>query len=107
MEKVPKLQQMMKDPLPRSNYKARPQVLAPVFREPDPPKAFKFQAGNGLWLNVRPEKRGHNIYWFVNKQHDGKRHRLYIAPAGLLTRSLLENAAARIAAACIRYAYGR
>lgn len=98
MEKVPKLKQMMDDPLPRSSYKGRPQVLAPTFREPDPPAPFKFQAGNGLWLNVRPEKRGNNLYWFVNKQHNGRRHRIYVAPAGLLTRSLLENAATHISA---------
>lgn len=75
----------------------RSQVLAPAFREPSPPAPFKFQASNGLWLNVRPEKRGNGWYWYVNNQIDGRRYRVYVAPAGMLSRVLLDNAAAHIA----------
>lgn len=97
MEDIPKLRRTMLTPVSQVNPADRPQVLAPAFREPTPPEPFKFQASNGLWLNVRPERRGNNLYWFVNKQYGGKRHRLYIASCGLLTRSLLENAANHIA----------
>lgn len=79
---------------PRTPLKS--QLLSPGFREPDPPVPFKHQANNGLWLNVRPEKRGNRFYWFVDKQLDGQRHHLYIAPAGQLSRVLLENAAIHI-----------
>jgi len=97
MEDIPKLRRTMLTPVSQVNPADRPQILAPAFREPSPPEPFKFQAGNGLWLNVHPEKRGRNWYWFANKQLNGHRHRLYVAPAGLLTRSLLENAAKHIA----------
>ena len=64
--------------------------------EPSPPKAFKYQAQNGLVLNVRPELRGSNYYWFVNKQIGDAKHHIYLAPAGKLEKVLLENAAKQI-----------
>jgi hypothetical protein len=68
------------------------------FTEPDPPAKISYQAANGLVLNVHPERRGNNLYWFCNKQHRGTKHRLYIAPAGKLSKELLENAAIQIEA---------
>jgi len=83
---------------PLAAEKQRGQVLAPAFREPVPPAPFKFQANNGLWLNVRPEKRGKGWYWYAKNQVNGRRLNIYVAPAGMLSRVLLENAAIHIAA---------
>lgn len=88
-----KLKKILADPLPRGDYKPRLQVLAPSFREPDPPAPFKFQASNGLWLNVRPETRNGSTYWYANKQYQGKRFNVYVSPIGKLNRSALEDAA--------------
>lgn len=67
------------------------------WEEPFPPAPFKYTAGNGLTLNVRPELRGVNFYWFANKQHNGRKHHIYLAPVGLLEKDLLDNAAIKIA----------
>lgn len=72
-------------------------VFGTEFQEPDPPAAIRYEALNGMMLTVRPELRGSRYYWFVNKQHNGRKHRLYIAPAGQLSRELIENAAIHIA----------
>ena len=65
------------------------------FSEPDPPTAFKY-LHNGDSYSVRPEQRGKNLYWFLNKMTAGKRHVLYLGPVGSLSSALLNNAVEQI-----------
>jgi len=66
------------------------------FQEPFPPCRFLFEADNRERYPVRPERRGKRVYWYMRKVVDGRLHNIYVAPEGLLTRELLDNAAKHI-----------
>lgn len=70
-------------------------ILPTQFYEPDPPAPFKYLA-NGDTYSIRPERRGANSYWFLRKMRGGKSATLYLAPAGSLSRDLLDNAVTQI-----------
>lgn len=68
------------------------------FTEPNPPASFKWVTEAGKLYSVRPEARGKGVYWYMRKTVNGRLFNLYVAPAGLLSAELLNNAAAHIEA---------
>ncbi len=63
------------------------------FREPFPPTRFKYEAESRERYNVRPEKKGKNVYWHMKKMINGRRYHQYVAKEGSLSQVLLENCA--------------
>ena len=64
------------------------------FKEPSPSTSFRYTSSNLFTSSIVPEKRGNNIYWYMRKSCRGKTINLYVAPAGKLSKELLENASA-------------
>lgn len=65
------------------------------FVEPTPPTPFKYLT-NGDAYPVRPEPRGQRVYWFMRKMRNGQSATIYLAPHGLLSKELIDNAVIQI-----------
>ena len=68
------------------------------FKEPFPPRTFRWIGDDYFACSVVPETRGNNIYWYMRKSRAGKTVNLYVGPVGSLSAELLDNAAANVKA---------